>query len=152
MTEPSEFRAHEDLTGTAPPEGPWLLGIHHVRLPVSDVTASRDWYREVFGLRVVLDEEEENEVVGSVLAMGDGTTLGLHHDPHRAEALAGFCLLAVAVGGPEILRAWDARLERMEIAHTPVTQGPFGSYIELSDPDGLTVQLHTPEHPSVEEA
>ena len=55
---------------------PPLRGIHHVRLPVSDVTASTSWYAEVLGLPTLLLEEEESEVVGAVLSVGDGPGVG----------------------------------------------------------------------------
>ena len=40
------------------------LGLHHVRVPVTDPWASRDWYNDVFGFISVLDLEEEYEVSG----------------------------------------------------------------------------------------
>ncbi len=36
-----------------------LNGFHHVKLPVSDVARSRDWYGEVMGLRVDLEFVED---------------------------------------------------------------------------------------------
>ena len=141
----------EAASGIAMPR-PQLLGIHHVRIPVSDVTASTDWYTETLGLSALLIEEEENEVVGAVLSAGDGPGIGLHHDPSRAEALAGFCVVAIAVGAYETLSEWDSWLDQIEAVHTAPIEGPLGWYIDISDPDGLIVQLHTPEHPSVEES
>ena len=128
------------------------LGIRHVRIPVSDVTASTDWYSEVFGLSVLLVEEEENQVVGAVLSAPERPSLGLHLDPSRAMALAGFSLVVLAVASREVLSKWDSWLEEIGVTHTGVVEGPLGWYIDGSDPDGLIVQLHTPEHPSVEES
>ena len=136
----------------APMPRPQLLGIHHVRIPVSDVSVSTDWYTEVLGLSALLIEEEENEVVGAVISVGDGPGIGLHHDPSRAVALAGFCMVAIAVDTSETLSKWNSWLDQIEVAHTGIINGPLGWYIDVSDPDGLIVQLHTPEHPSVEES
>jgi catechol 2,3-dioxygenase-like lactoylglutathione lyase family enzyme len=141
----------ESADRIAPPQ-PELLGIHHVRIPVSDVTPSADWYSEVLGLSTLLIEEEENEVIGAVLSLGDGPGIGLHRDPSRAVALAGFCVVALAVDTSKSLSQWDAWLNQVGAVHTGIVKGPFGWYIDISDPDGLIVQLHTPEHPSVEES
>jgi catechol 2,3-dioxygenase-like lactoylglutathione lyase family enzyme len=129
---------------------PSLRGIHHVRLPVSDVTASTNWYAEVLGLPTLLLEEEENEVVGAVLSVGDGPGVGLHRDPLRAVALAGFCAVAITVATSETLSEWNAWLDLIEAVHTGIIDGPVGRYIDVSDPDGLIIQLHTPERPNVE--
>jgi predicted enzyme related to lactoylglutathione lyase len=118
---------------------------------VSDVTASADWYSEVFGLQILLIEEEENEVVGIVFSVGEGC-VGLHRDPLRAAALAGFCVVAIAVDSLETLLEWDAWLKKREAVHSPVVESAIGRYIDISDPDGLILQLHTPEQPSVEES
>lgn len=131
---------------------PRHLGIRHVRIPVSDVTASTDWYTEVFGLSVLLVEEEEYQVVGAVLSTPDIPSLGLHLDPSRAVALAGFSLVELAVESREALSKWDSWLEEVGAVHGGMVEGPLGWYIDVSDPDGLIVQLHTPEHPSVEES
>jgi catechol 2,3-dioxygenase-like lactoylglutathione lyase family enzyme len=32
-----------------------LRGFHHVKLPVSDVARSRDWYQRVLGFEVVIE-------------------------------------------------------------------------------------------------
>lgn len=36
-----------------------LAGIHHVKLPVSDVVASRDWYQRTLGLELDIEFVEE---------------------------------------------------------------------------------------------
>jgi len=123
-----------------------------LRIPVSDVSASADWYSEVFGLSVLLVEEEQNRVVGAVLSGPERPSLGVHLDPARARALAGFSLVELAVASREALSKWDSWLEEIGVTHTGVVEGPLGWYIDVPDPDGLIVQLHTPEHPSVEES
>jgi catechol 2,3-dioxygenase-like lactoylglutathione lyase family enzyme len=131
---------------------PQQLRIRHLRIPVSDVTASTDWYTETFGLSALLIEEEENQVVGAVLSLREGPTLGLHFDPPRAAALAGFCVVELAVASRDALSQWEPWLEAIGAVHTGTVEGPLGWHIDVSDPDRLIVQLHTPEHPSVEEA
>jgi len=131
---------------------PPLGGIHHVRVPVSDVTASRDWYPEVLGFVPILDYEEEDRVVGVALAHHSGITIGLHLDPPRARVLAGFCVLALEVPGQETLAAWVDELDAKGVTHSGVREGHLGHYVEMEDPDGVVIQLHTAEHPSADEA
>ncbi len=88
---------------------PPLQGIHHVRVPASDVGASRNWYREVLGFEAVLDFEEEGGLIGTVLSHHSGlATIGLHLDPERAAALLGFCLLALQAEGQSALYDWES--------------------------------------------
>jgi catechol 2,3-dioxygenase-like lactoylglutathione lyase family enzyme len=131
---------------------PPLLGIHHVRVPVVDVSASRDWYRDVLGFEAMLDYEEEDGLVGSVLRHDTGVTIGVHLDPGRALAMRGFCLLALEVGGQPALYDWVEHLDGLGVAHSGVREGHLGLLLEVPDRDGVLVQLHTAEHPSGDEA
>ena len=72
-----------------------IIGLHHVRLPVSDVMRSRDWYISVFGFEPRLSVEEEDRVVGIVVGHPSGLTLGLHEAPALARVLEGFCSIAL---------------------------------------------------------
>jgi catechol 2,3-dioxygenase-like lactoylglutathione lyase family enzyme len=84
---------------------------HHVRLPVSDVMRSRDWYTEVFGFEPLLVLEAEERVVGVVVGHRSGPTLGLHLAPAVAHQLAGFSPVALSVGALDDLDRWCTRLD-----------------------------------------
>ena len=71
---------------------PRLVGIHHVRVPVTDLGTARDWYVEVLGFTSVLEYEVEDALVGISLTHPSGFTVGLHHAPVQAEAMRGFVL------------------------------------------------------------
>ena len=60
--------------------------------------------------------------------------------------------MAITVATSETLSEWNAWLDLIEAVHTGIIDGPIGRYIDVSDPDGLIIQLHTPEHPNVEES
>jgi hypothetical protein len=106
----------------------------------------------VFRFVPVLDEEEAERLVGVVLRHPTGLVLGLHQDPGRAEALRGFALLGLGVSDPEELTRWSARLERLGIAAGPIEQGHLGWYMDVPDPDGIVVRLHSGTAPDAEEA
>jgi len=129
-----------------------ILGLHHVRLPVSDVIRSRDWYVDVLGFEPRLLLEEEEEIVGAVVALPEGLTLGLHCAPELARALRGFCPVALEVGTSDELTRWCTRLDTLGIDHSEPAEGHLGWYVEVPDPDGLVIRLHTAAQPTADEA
>jgi catechol 2,3-dioxygenase-like lactoylglutathione lyase family enzyme len=131
---------------------PAVVGLHHLRVPVSDVMCSRDWYCTVFDFEPRLTLEEADRVVGVVLMHESGLTLGLHHAPELARSLEGFCLIALSVGDSVDLDHWCTRLDTAGTQHTAPAEGHVGWYVEVSDPDGLIVQLHTIGQPTADEA
>ena len=76
-------------------------GVHHVKLPVSDVGRSRAWYERVLGFELVMEFLEDGEVRWVALQWdGCPPHLALRHDPDRAKASAGFDALALL--GPHL--------------------------------------------------
>jgi catechol 2,3-dioxygenase-like lactoylglutathione lyase family enzyme len=121
--------------------------IHHVKIPVSDAAASRDWYLATFDLLVLREWHEDGRLVGVALqAPGhDGRrrlSLALREDPERAHALAGFDALALAVTGGDDIRRAAASLEQRGIPHRLVT-GSDGTdaLVGIHDPDGIEVRI-----------
>jgi catechol 2,3-dioxygenase-like lactoylglutathione lyase family enzyme len=132
---------------------PLILGLHHVRLPVSDVLRSRDWYCEVLGFEPILDYQEEYRLVGVAVQHRVGVTLGLHLDPERAAALRGFAVVALRVAGPAVLEDWSTWLDELGAEHSPVVADHAGGWsMRLVDPDGIGVQFHTMGHPTADDA
>lgn len=128
---------------------PSLLGVHHIRLPVLDVEATSDWYRTIFGFEILLYEEEEDAAVGAVLRHSSGVLLGLHQaEASVVAALKGFNVLGLTT---DDLSGWVGELKRLGAIHGDVTLGLVGYFIEVTDPNGMVVQLHTEEQPNVEE-
>ena len=137
----------------APPSStPPIVGVHHIKLPVTNVLESRDWYMAVFGFEPILDFEEEDGVLGIVLEHPCGITLGLHLEPQRAAALRRFPAIAFCVGGHEELKSWCAYLDDIDVKHTPMGESHIGSSIQIADPDEIGIQLHTHGHPTADEA
>lgn len=131
---------------------PVLSGLHHIRLPVGDVAAVRQWCEEVLGLECRLDYEEEEGVIGCLLAHPSGFTVGVHHAPEIAAALAGFPVLTLSVGDQASLADWISWLDATGSAHGPPCEGHVGLFVDASGPAGLTVRLHTTGLPAFDEA
>ena len=129
-----------------------ILGLHHVRIPVSDPWVSRDWYSDILGFKAVLDVEDEERLVGVVLRHPQGIVIGLHHDPQRSAMLKDFALLGLTVADLKQLTRWAWQLDRLKVSHRSVEEGHLGWYLDIIDPDGMLVRLHTGNAPDAEEA
>jgi catechol 2,3-dioxygenase-like lactoylglutathione lyase family enzyme len=133
---------------------PTINGYHHVKLPVSDVRRSRDWYQRVLGLHIGIEFVEADELMGVALRDDDNTIdLALRQDPARAVALAGFDPLALCVPEPAALAAWQQRLADLGESHHGIVEGHAGQVlVGLHDPDGIEIRLYCPAtsatHPS----
>jgi catechol 2,3-dioxygenase-like lactoylglutathione lyase family enzyme len=116
-----------------------------VKLPVSDVVRSRDWYRTVLGLQVDLQFVEDGVLMGVAMRASDGSTcVAARHDPVRAAALAGFDPVTFAVPTLADLQGWCQRLDDLEQPHGGIVAGHQGwALVGLHDPDGIEVRLYT---------
>jgi catechol 2,3-dioxygenase-like lactoylglutathione lyase family enzyme len=123
-----------------------LSGFHHVKLPVSDIHRSLEWYERALGLRAQMKFTEKGVLKGVALADPDETVaLALRHDPERAAGIAGFDPVALCVPGPDALQAWQRRLDDLGEPHGGIVAGHQGSVIVgLHDPDGIEIRLYQP--------
>jgi catechol 2,3-dioxygenase-like lactoylglutathione lyase family enzyme len=148
----SSLSCDADAIDVASSQYPPIIGLHHVRIPVSDAWVSRDWYMTVLGFRPLLDLEEEDGVIGVVLRHDEGLAVGLHRDRSRAAALRGFAVLGLTVEDRSQLERWAAVLDRAGIRRGPLVEGHLGFYLDIPDPDGILVRIHTGAGPDAEEA
>src|SRR5690349_21470720 len=124
---------------------PDLSGFHHVKLPVADLSRSRDWYTAVLGLRVEIEFVEEGSLRGLALTDASGRLrLALRLDPVRAAALAGFDPVALQVPDRADVEAWRRRLDDLGRPHGGLVTGHKGGavLIGLHDPDGIEIRLY----------
>jgi catechol 2,3-dioxygenase-like lactoylglutathione lyase family enzyme len=122
-----------------------MSGFHHVKLPVSEVAISRDWYRRVLGFRVDMEFVEDNVLMGIALVDPAGTVcLALRRDPDRAAAWSGFDPIAIAVPTRDQVQTWRQRLDDLDQPHGGVITGHNGGsvLVGLHDPDGIEIRLY----------
>src|SRR5712672_3381345 len=116
---------------------PVLSGIHHVKIPVTDLNRSIDWYGRVFGFAVTTKFPEADGVVlgvaGTVPGLGE-TQLTLRANPEAAHGCAGFDPVSFAVDGHADIEAWGAHLDGLGIAHSPVIEASVGWLLVFDDP------------------
>ena len=122
-----------------------LSGFHHVKLPVSAVAHSRDWYTRVLGFTTDIEFVEDGVLMGVALAHeGMPAGIALRHDPERAEALSGFDALALLVPTRHEVHAWKARLGDAGVPHGGIVTGHRGGavLVGLRDPDDIEIRLY----------
>lgn len=130
--------------------------IAHVRLTVTDIERSRQFYESVFGWPVLIevpdnaDEATRSQLSflhGGVVYDLGGTLIGLRpvatdvFDENRV----GLDHLALRVGTKDELDSAAAHLDELGVTHEPIKDiGP--SYIlEFRDPDNIALELTAPK-------
>jgi catechol 2,3-dioxygenase-like lactoylglutathione lyase family enzyme len=124
---------------------PLLDGIHHLKLPVSDLDRSQAWYQDRFGYEVMIDFVEEGVRMGvSMRHPNGGPDLALRCNPSKAAEAAGFDYFAIGVPGHEAIEDLAARLSERGDTHDGVHRTPVGwVLLGLRDPDGHDVRFYT---------
>ena len=126
-----------------------ICGFHHVSLPASDLDRSSDWYEHVFGFERVLIEEDEDRITMVMLKHPEGMLLCLHRSPDLSLAWHGLGSAAAVLGFRVASRAdlmlWDERLAELGTQHSGPRQAHLGWALDVIDPSGLRIQLHTYE-------
>ena len=130
------------------PDAPALAGIHHVKLPVTDKSRSREWYESRLGYQLQMEFVEQGRLMGYALAHPNGgPQLGLRLSPERARAAAGFDYFAIGVPDREAIDQLAARLTMLGERHAGVHWASIGWILpELHDPDGHEVRFYTVVH------
>ena len=126
-------------------EVPVLAGVHHLKLPVSDLTRSAEWYQSRLGYRVAAEFVEQGTLMGYAMAHpAGGPDLALRLDPDRARAAAGFDYFSIGVPDRDALDAMAARLTGLGEEHAGVHWASIGWILPLlHDPDGHEVRFYT---------
>ncbi len=129
-------------------DAPALAGVHHLKLPVSDLERSRSWYESRLGYELAREFVEGGTLMGVALRHPNGGPgLALRLDPDRAAAAAGFDYFAIGVPDKDALDALAARLTALGEHHAGVHVASTGWILPLlHDPDGHEVRFYTIAH------
>jgi catechol-2,3-dioxygenase len=129
-----------------------LRGIRGVKIPVTDLTKSIEWYGKVFGFEVEWEFADADEVVRGVSGhVSNGAAgLSLRLNPEKAAASAGFDPVNWAVETREDLNGWIEHLDSLGIPHSPEIEASIGWLLVFTDPDGLEIHVYTDESHGVD--
>lgn len=124
---------------------PALRGLHHLKIPVSDLDTSLGWYKDVFGAEHLqeFDHFDDDGVRFAVIIAIPGlpTTLELRWAPRAAAAMRECDTIMLAVDSVDQLEAWAAHLDSQHVDHSPVTKGAAGHLLVIADPDGIFIRM-----------
>lgn len=135
-----------------------LTGYAHVRLTVSDITRSRDFYENVLGLPVAFEVPDGADAAtrealgflygGVIYDIGGSGLLGLRPVADGADRFdedrLGLDHVSFSVAARADLDAAAAHLDGLGVAHEPVKDTGAGAILELRDPDGIALELCAP--------
>ena len=126
-------------------DAPRLDGIHHLKLPVSDLQRSLIWYQDRLGYLVMHEFVEDGVLMGIAMTHPNGgPDLAIRLDPERARVAAGFDYFAIGVPGQDALDALANRFTERGDPHDDVLRTPVGWVLTgVHDPDGHAVRFYT---------
>jgi catechol 2,3-dioxygenase-like lactoylglutathione lyase family enzyme len=128
---------------------PMLDGVHHLKVPVTDLDESLTWWNKVLGAERQRQWDHFNRegklYAYMCLLPGLEPPLELRLDPDAARSSAGFDPVSYAVKSASDLHDWARHLDEAGIDHSPVLRGFIGWLLVLFDPDGLPIHLYTRE-------
>lgn len=127
---------------------PALAGVHHLKLPVSDLRRSQHWYESRLGYQLTAEFHEDGELSGLGMEHPNGGPgIAFRLDPERARTAAGFDYFAIGVPDKESIQALAARLDDLGENHAGVHFATIGWILpHLHDPDGHEVRFYTMVH------
>jgi catechol 2,3-dioxygenase-like lactoylglutathione lyase family enzyme len=123
-----------------------VIGLHHAKIPVSDLARSRGWFESLLGLQIEIEfRDDDGTIRGVAYRPVSGFRIALREDPARATALAGWDPLALAVPTRRDLDTIAAELDARGIHHGPVIQATLGWLLTVEGPDGVQLRFYTEE-------
>lgn len=127
---------------------PVLDGVHHLKLPVSDLERTRSWYSSRLGYVPMLEFTNHGRTTGITMSHPNGgPMIGFVLDPELAERASGFDYFSIGVPGKDELEDLAARLAALGEENAGVHFATMGWILPgTHDPDGHEVRFYTNAH------
>ena len=124
---------------------PATEGVSHTALTVTDLDASVAWYQRLFDATILWQEDQGDHKF--VLVFSPPLAIGLHTHAATAngdvfsETRVGLDHISFQVPDRAELEAWAKRLDELDIAHSPITEAPYGTVLVFRDPDNIQLEF-----------
>ena len=130
--------------------------IHHVALTVTDLEASRAWYRRLLDADPVIDERvpalpgHHKGFHHTIFVPSSGMVLALHahHATDRAhrfdELRPGLDHIGFRCADRGELERLQARLDELGIQHGGIAEDELGHGLSFRDPDNIALEFWAP--------
>lgn len=127
--------------------------VHHIAVTVTDLEASRAWYRQLLDAEPVIDEDvpalpgHHEGFHHTIFVLSSGAILALHAhsgtDPaHRFdERRPGLDHIGFGCADRDELERLQARLDDLGIKHGGIAEDALGFGLSFRDPDGVALEF-----------
>jgi catechol 2,3-dioxygenase-like lactoylglutathione lyase family enzyme len=116
-----------------------VTGVHHVRIPVSDLDRAVTFWRDVLGFAF---DFEFPERAGVAVRSGSASVV-LWHDPERARAAAGSVAAGIGVPDRAALERLAAELDDAGVPHGGIQPAFVEAKLPfVEDPDGSLIGFY----------
>ena len=124
---------------------PELSGVSHVVFTVTELSRSKEWYQDLFGLQTVM-EGEENGMKFVVSIHASGLIIGLReHDAGSGDQFTpgrtGLDHVSFSCNDRAELEKWQATFDEKGVTYTPITDTDYGHVLNFKDPDNIALEL-----------
>jgi catechol 2,3-dioxygenase-like lactoylglutathione lyase family enzyme len=120
-----------------------MLGISHMSLSVADMDTAARFWTQVMGFETFVEDPRYR------FFLHRGARLAVLVSDHESavtgpfdELRVGLDHLAFAVPDVESLRAWEQRLNTLEVPNSGITESDGGHHLNLRAPDNLPIELY----------
>jgi catechol 2,3-dioxygenase-like lactoylglutathione lyase family enzyme len=123
-----------------------MTKVLHVKLPVTDLQRSLDWYASLMDLHFTHEFIEDDEVRGVALRSAEGGfsfALRLREHCSAQPDLNGFDVVALHMADRDALVRMHERCARLGVACSPVQdRGEHEAVVDVPDPDGTVLRFY----------
>lgn len=123
-----------------------MTKVLHIKLPVTDLQRSVDWYAALMDLHLKYEFIEHDELRGAALRSAEGGfsfALRLREHCEGRPDLNGFDVVALHMVSREAIVAMRDRCERLGVTCSPVQdRGEHEAIVDVTDPDGTILRFY----------
>ena len=123
-----------------------MTKVLHVKLPVSDLRASVEWYAALMDLELTREFIEDGELRGAALTSAEGGfsfALRLREHCTSRPVLAGFDAVALHMQSRDALAHLRDRCAALGVNCTPIQdRGDNEAIVDVTDPDGTVLRFY----------